>query len=201
MPDKKEIIEQTNLAFNFVQKLYLEVSYLIKEMEAILKDEEERFVIGRSSGYSVTVYRSTGLESNNVKAWLFRKLAVFFVPEERTKSKGGQTITAFDNNLKVLYLRIILNSEKSNEPVVYSGVLHDIQKKPRATYWNKFEQTMAHIQYNDGKIFKNPKKLDYEDAHLRIKGELIKNNLFDINDSEAIVSRIIKPSLELYRKC
>ena len=30
MIDKSGIIEQTNLAFDFIQKLHLEVSYLIK---------------------------------------------------------------------------------------------------------------------------------------------------------------------------
>jgi len=34
--DKSEVIHQTTLAFDFIQKLYLEVSYLIKEIEGIL---------------------------------------------------------------------------------------------------------------------------------------------------------------------
>ena len=59
---------------------------------------------------------------------------------------------------------------------------------------------MGHFEYNDVKIFKDVAKIDYEDAYINIKGELIKNNLFEINDSETILEKIIKPSLALYRK-
>jgi len=200
MTDKNEIIEQTNLAFDFVQKLYLEVSYLIKEIEGILREEEEKFVIGKPGGYSVTARSSTGLESINVNLWLLRKFAVFFVPEDKTERKGGQAITKIDENLKVLYLRVLLNDRSVNEPTLYSGVLYNIDKKPKANWIGKFENMMGHFEYNDEKIFKDVAKIDYEDAYIKIKGELIKNNLFEINDSETILEKIIKPSLELYRR-
>jgi hypothetical protein len=35
---------------------------------------------------------------------------------------------------------------------------------------------------------------------LSLQGELIKNNLYDVNDSEKIVKKIVGPSLRLYRK-
>ena len=38
MINKNEIIEQTNLVFDFIQKFYLEVSYLIKEIEGVLHE-------------------------------------------------------------------------------------------------------------------------------------------------------------------
>ncbi len=108
MINKSEITEQTNLAFDFIQKLYLEVSYLIKEIEGILHEEEEKFIIGRPAGYGISARSSTGLESTNVNLWLLRKFAVFFVPEDKTRVERGQTITEIDDNLKILYLRIIL---------------------------------------------------------------------------------------------
>jgi len=200
MTDKSEIIEQTNLAFDFIQKLYLEVSYLIKEIEGILREEEEKFIIGKPGGYSVTARSSTGLESINVNLWLLRKFAVFFVPEDKAERKGGQAITKIDENLKVLYLRILLNDRSVNEPTLYSGVLYNIHKKPKANWILKFENMMGHFEYNDDKIFKDVAKIDYEDAYIKIEGELIKNNLFEINDSETILKKIIKPSIELYRK-
>jgi len=200
MTDKNEIIEQTNLAFDFIQKLYLEVSYLIKEIEGILQGEEEKFIIGKPGGYSVTTRSSTGLESVNVNLWLLRKFAVFFVPEDKTERKGGQAITKIDENLKVLYLRILLNDKSVNEPTLYSGVLYNIHNKQKANWIVKFENMMGHFEYNDVKIFKDVAKIDYEDAYIKIEGELIKNNLFEINDSETILEKIIKPSLELYRK-
>ena len=122
MSDESEIIEQGSLAFDFIQKLYLEVSYLIKEIEGILREEEEKFIIGKPGGYSVSARSSTGLESVNVNLWLLRKFAVFFVPEDKTERKGGQIITRIDENLKVLYLRIVLNDRSVNQPTLYSGV-------------------------------------------------------------------------------
>lgn len=200
MTDKSHVIEQTNLAFDFIEKLYLEISYLIKEVEGILREQEEKFIIGRPSGYGVTARSSTGLESNNVSLWLMKNLAVFFVPEEKTKIEKGQTITNIGEDLKVLYLRIVLNSKDIHEPTVYSGIIYDIKTKPQAKWIKKFEHVMSHMGYNNDKIFKDIQKIDYEDAYIRIRGELIKSSLFSINDSKTIVRKIITPSLDLYRK-
>jgi hypothetical protein len=200
MADKSDIVGQTKLAFDFLQRLYLEVSYLIKEIEGLLNEEEEKFIIGRPSGYGISARSSTGLEASNVALWLMKKIGVFFVPEKFTKQEKGQTITAIDETLKVLYLRIILQDNKTNEPSIYSGALFDIAQKPQAKWIKKFENIMGHIEYNDEKMFGLPEKIDYEDAYIKMRGALIKNHLFDINDSETIVKKIIKPSLELYRK-
>ncbi len=200
MSAKSELIEQNDLAFDFIQKLYLETSYLIKEVEGILHDEEEKFIIGRPAGYSITSARSTGLESNNVMQWLIRKLSIFFVPEDKTKVERGQTITMIDKNLKVIFLRIVFNDKKINEPIIYPGVLYNIEKKPQAKWVKKFENLMGHIEYNGDKIFKNISEIVFEDAYMKLQGKLKKKNLFEIDDSDSIVELIIKPSLELYRK-
>jgi len=92
MNHRAEIIEQTNLAFDFILKLYLEVSYLIKEIEGMLYELEEKFVIGRSGGYHISARSSTGLESSNVSFWLMRKLGVFFIPENKTDRKKKKRI-------------------------------------------------------------------------------------------------------------
>ncbi|MFC1874290.1 hypothetical protein ACFLYX_03205 [Chloroflexota bacterium] len=197
MNKKSDLIEQIDLAFDFIRKLYFEVSYLIKEIEVMLNEEEEKFVIGKPSGYGITVRRSAGLEANNVNLWLFTKLAVFFVPEDRTEVRGGQQITKIDDDLKVLYLRIVLQDE--NEPSVYSGVLHSIKNKGTAKWINKFENLMGHFEYSDDRIFKNPAKIRYQDAYIELKGKLITNNLLEINNGEDIREKIINPSLELYR--
>ena len=199
MTTKSELVEQTNLAFDFIQKLYLEVSYLVKEIEGILGEEEEKFVIGRPAGYGVSTIRSTGLESNYVMSWMLRKFSVFFVPEDKTKVIGGQTITPLEQDLRVLYLRILLNDKEISEPCIYSGALYDIKKKPNIK-WTKFEHAMAHLEYRGDQIFKNIMPVQYEDAYLSLRGELIKNNLYEINDSEKIVKKIIEPSLRLYGK-
>ena len=89
MIDKSGIVEQTNLAFDFIQKLNLEVSYLIKEVEAMLFEEEERFIIGKPAGYGITARSSTGLETSNVSLWVVRRFAVCFIPENQTIQRGG----------------------------------------------------------------------------------------------------------------
>jgi len=200
MTEKSELIEQSNLAFDFLQKMYLEVSYLIKQIEGILAEEEEGYVIGRPGGYAITAKRSLGLEATNVNLWPLRKFAVFFVPKEKTQTKGGQVETKIDSSLKVLYLRVVLNDRDITEPVVYSGVLYNIQVKPQGKWINKFEKLMGHFEYNDKKVFQNSENIDYEDGVVKLQGKLIRNNLFEINDSEAIITKIVRPSLELYRK-
>jgi hypothetical protein len=194
-----EIVEQTNLAFHFMQRLYLETSYLIKEVEGILQQEEEKFIIGRPTGYGVTARSSIGLEPDNVNLWPMRQFAVFFVPKDKTKVKRGQTITRIAEDLKVLYLRMVLNDNDIEEPAIYSGVLYNIQIMPRAN-WDKFENVMAHIEYHDDEIFRNPKTVDYKHAYVEFQGELIKNDLLAINDSDDIRKKIVELSLELYRK-
>jgi hypothetical protein len=200
MPTKSELTEQTKLAFDFILKLYLETSYLIKEIEGILYDEVEKFIIGRPSGYGITSARSTGLESNNVMYWMTRKLSVFFVPEDKTKVERGQTITIIDKNLKVIFLRIVFNDKDIIEPIIYPGVLYNVEKKPQAKWVKKFEHLMGHIEYNGDKIFKDISKINYEDVYVKLQGELKKKSLFEFEDSDSIVKGIIKPSLELYRK-
>ena len=200
MNNKNEIVEQSNLAFNFVEKLYLESSYLIKEIAGILNEEEEKFVIGKPSGYGISTTSSRGLEVSNVRLWLLKKFSVFFIPEEKTALRGGGTITKIDKDLKILYLRIVLNDKNIKEPAVYFGVLYNIQKKPEAKWITKFERVMGILEYNDYKVFKDVGKINYENIYIKVQGELIKNNLFDINDSNAIVEKIIKPSLKLFRK-
>lgn len=200
MNNKNEIVEQSNLAFNFVEKLYLESSYLVKEIAGILNEEEENFLIGKPTGYGVTAPTSRGLEPNNVKSWLLKRLSVFFIPEEKTELRGGATVTKIDKNLKVLYLRIVFYDKTIKNPTVYSGVLHNIERKNDTSSPKKFEKIMGHIEYRDDKVFKDIKKINYEDIYIKIKGELIKNSLFEITDSETIVKKIIEPSLELYRK-
>jgi len=200
MNNKNEIVEQSKLAFNFVEKLYLESSYLIKEIEGILNDEEEKFVIGRPAGYAISSVSSRGLEPNNVRMWLLKKFSIFFIPEEKTEYKRGVHTTKINKDLKVLYLRIVLNDKNVKEPTVYSGVLYNIEKKPEAKWITKFEHIMSILEYNENKVFKDIKKINYENIYIKIKGELIKNSLFEINDSETIVKKIIKPSLKLFRK-
>ncbi|TAL75082.1 MAG: hypothetical protein EPN88_03390 [Bacteroidetes bacterium] len=197
MDTKNDLIEQSNLAFDFIQKLYLETSYLIKQVESVLSEEPEEFLIGKPGGYGVTSRGSSGLESNYVKQWTMRKFAVFFTPRDKTDSKGGVGITPVTKDLKILYLRIVLNDESEKEPKILIGSIYDIHSKKG---WEKFEQFMGHIEYYEHKIFKNPSSVNYNDTYISFKGEFIKRDLFDITDSSLINSKIIQPGLNIYRK-
>jgi len=195
--DKQEIVKDTKLAFDFVQKLYLEVSYFIKEVEGLLSREDEEFIIGRPSGYGVTSNRSSGLEANYVGLWPLRKMSVFFVPRSQTLEKGGQTFTSLQ--MRVIYLRIVLNGKNISEPVVYSGAIYNFKKKDKS-FPEKIEQIMAHIEYRENPVFKNPKTIAYEDGYLSFQGELFTCHLYDLNSSEEIYKKVVMPALKLFRK-
>ena len=199
MTNKSGIIEQTNLAFDFIQKLNLEVSYLIKEVEAMLSEEEERFIIGKPAGYGISARSSTGLETANVSLWVLRRFAVCFIPENETTIQRGQTVTELHDDLKILYLRFVLNGRGITEPAIYAGVLHDIKKGNRGTEIKKFEQFMGHFEYINDNLFGNPENIHYEESTISIKGELLKVNLYDVNDSDAIRTKIVEPALALFR--
>ncbi len=196
--NKNEIVDQTRLAFDYIQKLYLETSYFIKEVEGLLGKEDEEFMIGRPGGYAITTSRSSGLESNNVELWLLRKMAVFFVPKDLTVDKAGQTITKFDNKIKVIYLRLVLDSKNLTEPKVYAGILYNFKSKGR-TNMEKIEQLIAHMEHKEAQVFKNPLAIDYSDGYLSFHGKLFAQNLFDLNSSEEIYEKIVVPAVELFR--
>ena len=192
-----ELVKQTDLAFDFLQKLYLEVSYLIKEIEGLLAEEEENFIIGRGSGYAITARSSNGLEANNVHLWPLRTFSVFFVPQEMTKVTSRATVTRFLPELKTVLLKFVLNESNISEPYIYVGTLYDMDAKKEA--YIKFEHLITHIEYNQKKIFTGDEFVDYEDGYFKFKGKLFKTNLYDINSSEEIVNLVLEPALKVFR--
>ena len=170
---------------------------LVKEIESALSEEPEEFITGKPAGYGITGIKSTGLDSYYVKGWLLRKFAVFFAPKYATQSKGGQQVTPITKDLKLFYIRFILNQEEVKEPKILIGVFYDIISKRDA---EKFEIFMSHMEYIENKFFKTPSAIDYEDLYIKIKGELLSINLFDITDSMSIRNKLLEPALEIYRK-
>jgi len=197
--EKSKIIEQTELAFDLIQKLYHEVAFLIKEIEGQLSEADERFIIGKPGGYHVTYISSTGLEQINVKKWLPRKMSVFFVPEEMTEL-GGTTITRFSEETKVIYIRIILDDDELNEPVIYYGVLYGFgENEILNKRFTKVEQIPTSIEYRENTILKNTKRIKYEDVYVKFEGNLKRENLFDLNNSEDVKKLIVEPALKMFR--
>jgi hypothetical protein len=192
-----ELAIQTKNAFDFIQKLYFEISYLIKEVEGLLQQEEEKFVINRKTGYAVTTKSSTGLEPQNVENWLYHTLTVFFCPENLTRRKGGVTVTNFNNKLKLLLLHIDLIDKDINEPRVLSGFIYNIKSKRETT--KKVENIMWTFAYNPKKVFSKFPEIVYEDSNCSFQGKCFLEKLFSIKDSDDVVKKLIEPMLSLYR--
>lgn len=192
----EKLVTQTKNAVDFIQKLYHEISYLIKEVEGLLGQEEEEFVIGRPSGYGVTSRTSTGLEPIGVDSWLPKAFTVFFSPSEFTKLNKGQTVTEFSEDLKLLLLDIDVASKKDILPRVAAGCIYDITDMKKH---DKFEKLMWRFTYDRQKIFAGLPTLDWTDSYISFKGDFAIEPLFDINDSASVVEKIVEPMLKKYR--
>lgn len=197
--DKKTINEQANIAFEFMNKLYFETSYFIKEVEGLLKKEEENFNIGRTRGYSISVGTATGLEYPDW--WWYKKFSVFFVQDNMVETKGGRTTTTFQKGLKIIYLMVVLTDKGVTVPKVAIGVLHEILCKSKDRY-GKFEDStvnyldpiwqMAHKHHNFSLG-------SFEDNALAFKGKFIVKDLFDINSTQDIQKKLLEPTLKQFR--
>lgn len=195
-PNKSEIALQIKNAFDFIQKLYNESSYLIKEIEGQLA--ESRFQILKPSGYSVNTRSSTGLDQTNVNLWLLRKFSVAFVERFESEHSTSQTSTEINEQLRVLYFRITLDEKGLSEPKLVFGVFYDITKFK--DWVKKFENLMGQFEYVDNKMFAKFPDIDYEDGTFKLKGKFKKVNLLDINSSDELIEKVINPALRLYAK-
>jgi len=196
--NKEKIIEQTALAFEFIQKLYHEASFLIKEIEGQLAEEDEAFVMVKPSGYAITSRNSTGLDPNNVNRWPIRKFSIAFVPASLTDS-GRTTTTPFTDETKIILLRITLNSKDIKEPVVDFGVLYDFGENAEKKL-TKLEQLISHMEYREHLVFQKAKTIDYDDPYVKFKGKLKRINLYDLNSSEDVNRSIVAPALKMFRE-
>jgi len=195
--NKTEMAKQVNNAFDFIQTLYNESSYLIKEIEDQLGKNGFQMLSPR--GYSINARSSTGLEPNQVNLWLLRKFAVAFVEESNTNLQNGKNVTEITEKLKVLYFRVILNDKDQSEPQLIFGVLYDIKKKDK-DWVKKFENIINLFEYKDNKLFARFPNIDYEDSNFGIKGKLAKVNLLDINSSDELKEKVIDPAIKLYEQ-
>ena len=194
MPD---LATETRNAFEFIEKLYFETSYLIKEVEGQLQEEEERFVIVRPSGYQVSAVHSDGLEPANVKSWLRKVVAVAFVPEAATSLVKGQTATPLDDRLRVLFLVISFFAEGLREPTAFFGVVRGLQSRRGPD--SKLERLMWRFPALWQQMFVKPPTLDFEDGTRSMKGKFKKLGLYSLTDSEEVRKKVVAPMLSMYR--
>lgn len=193
---KESLIRDTNAAIDYMQRLYHEISYLIKETEAHLANETEEFVIGKPGGYAITTPTSKGLEAKNVDKWLLKRFAVFFVERKYAKTKGEGV--AFSEGLKMLYLRILLDDANHKQPTIYFGAISEIENRnPRFT---RADYIIGHLEYQAAEAFSSDGAVLLDDASLKLKGKLASKPLFEVNTSEDIFKKVIAPGLAIYRQ-
>ena len=191
------LAEQTNNAFEFIEKLYLETSYLIKEVEGQLQQMTEEFVILRPAGYQVSALTSQGLEAKNVGFWLRKRLAVAFVPEGMTELRSGQTHTPFSDDLRVMFLTIVYYSADLNEPMAFFGYVDRIESK--AKNYKKFEHTMWEFPSSAMKMLNSGPKISFDDGYCSMSGEVKKLKLYSLKTNEDVRKKLIEPMVKLYR--
>lgn len=117
--------------------------------------------------------------------------------ESSTELKKGQNFTEINAELKVLYFRIILEDKNESEPKLIFGIFHSIKKNKE--FIKKFENLMGYFEYTDNKLFSKFPEIDYEDGNFKIKGSFKKVNLLDINSSDELIEKVIKPIIKLYK--
>jgi hypothetical protein len=199
--NKKEMKEQADLAFEFIEKFYFEASYLIKEIEGILRREDEKFIIGHPGGYKITVGSSTSL--NYPDFWWHKKFSVFFIEEDMTRKQGSNTLTSFkeQKNIKLIYLIMNLFDDDISSPKVAMGIVYDINSKTEDNL-KKFETVTSWYLDRFWELAKkNPnfKEGDFEDKYIKFKGKFMKKDLFDINNTEDVKNKLLSPVLKEYR--
>ncbi len=197
--DKKHMNEQANLAFEFVDKLYFEITYLIKEIEGLLKREDEVFIIGRTRGYGITVGGSTGIDSPDW--WWYKKFSVFFVKENMTRTQAGKTITSFQKDLKIIYLIVTLSDKDISSPKIAIGTLYDISCKSAESF-KKFEDATGYYLNSIWDLAKNHPNFSagsFEDKYMKFKARFVTKDLFDINNTQDMQKKLLNPVLKQFR--
>lgn len=196
--DKKQLNEQTDSALDFIEKLYSECAYLVKEIEGLLRNKEEKFVIGRQRGYQISASSSLGL--NSPDQWMYKKLCAYFVPESMTKVIGGRTETPFGEDLKIIYLLIILSEDKFRTPKIAIGTLREFKKFTRRL--RKVEYFVIPYMEKIWDLVKENGSVSnrlYKDSQIEFKAKFILRDLFDINSVQDIEKKIINPVLKKFR--
>ena len=197
--DKIQMNEQTKSGFDFVEKLYSECAYLVKEIEDLLQKQEEKFKIGKQRGYQISASGSLALK--NPDQWMYKKLCAYFVPASLTKEVGGRTETSFGKDLKIIYLLIILSEERLKTPQIAIGVLSEFKKLtrriPRVEY---FVIPYMEKIWDWIKVHGSSKKKQYKDSQLEFDTKFVIRDLFDINSVQDVEKKLINPAMRFFRQ-
>lgn len=132
---------------------------------------------------------------------MYKKLCAYFMPESITKVIGGRTEISFNEDLKMIYLLIILSEDKFKTPKIAIGTLSEFKKSTRRL--RKVEYFI--IPYM-GKIWdfvkedgSNSRRF-YKDSQIEFRAKFVIRDLFDVNSVQDIEKKLINPALRLYRQ-
>ncbi len=115
-----------------------------------------------------------------------------------TKIKGGTTETNIVKGLKIMVLHIKLIDKDIDEPQILCGCIYNIVGKKDTS--KKFENSMWEFAYNGNKIFSKFPSISYEDSTCSFQGDIFREKLFSMRNSDDVVKKLIEPMLSLYRK-
>ncbi|TGK87178.1 hypothetical protein EHQ19_00090 [Leptospira montravelensis] len=125
-------------------------------------------------------------------------MSISFAPLKNISYVKSVTETKINGRLKIFYIRVILHDKTIKTPKIIFGKLENLKGKSR--WMKKFENLMAHIEYNDKRIIHNLPKFEYIGKDCEISGNLDQIDLFDIKSIEDIKNKIVIPGLKIYRK-
>ena len=189
---------QIKNAFDFLEKLYQESAFLIREVESQLNEKRHKFQLF-SDGYCICSRTSIGLEAKEINSWLRKKFAVAFVEKSNADLQNEQVrCTETNENSKILYFRFILDDINQSEPQLIFGVFHDIRFYK--DWVKKRGNLLVAVEYADNKLLAKFPNIDYEDDTFKLKGKLKKVNLFDINSTKKLIEEVINPIIQLYEQ-
>ena len=200
MPTPRQLAASTRNAHEFLQRLHLEVSYLIREVEGQLGQEDDEFVQLTAGGYAMITSTSSGLDPDNVKLWMPRTFTAAFGPRAKTEMEGIYTTTQLPANAqkRLLILHVVLADTNESTPRVWFGKLTKAQAKKANII--KFEQLTSKFARYSERIFSNVSragKARWEDSQCALEGKFLHVDLFDIKSSKDVRKRIVDPLLAL----
>lgn len=191
------IVTQTRNALNFIRKLHIEISYLIKEIEGLLLEEDERFLLLKPGGYQIIARTSNGLDSAGVDLWMPKDISVFFCPEGDIDSVKSTTITKPKDGLRIILFQVLLTDNEISEPKVIYSYFNDLNIKKKE--YTKIEQMLGEFTYSGSRIFSSPPLINFDNAYWSFKGKFKQRNLLSINSNKEVKSKLIEPALKIYR--
>ena len=198
-----DLVRDTSNAFAYVQRLYDETATLIREVERLIGQRRSDLGICRPSGYAITSRSSTGLDGSNVERWMTKRLAVAF-SEAAAGVERGQTSTPLGEEVRILYLRVLLDGydrfvfdgTSLTEPTLLYG-LFTTALIPKRNH-TKFENMMGALEYYEPEVMAKLPEVEVNRPDATVRGRLQRLPLFSLADAKTVDLQLVGPWLRMY---